>query len=413
MHTVLDSPFKKLLAAAIVLGVAGSYLALATRTFLASHFAAKSTERGLQLGSRLVPENADYHDQLGRLLHDRAPQQALKQYELAIHFNPHNGNYWRDLAALQDILSNTEGQIFAMDRAVQADPRNPDIAWDAANIFLASGDVARALREFRVVLEGAPNKAYPALQLCLHAADVDAILAKTLPPQPAAYLAFLDLLTTQNDSIGAARTWGALIQLGRPLDAERALQYINYLILHHDVAQARVVWNQTLELDGLSSHLAGRDNLVVNPTFESAILNGGFDWRYRRHANVELALDPSDFHAGHRSLSASFDGPGISDAGIFQLIPVDPDTEYQFSAYFKSDNMDGAGGPRLAIEDAYSGASYFQSEDLKNSEVWREVSGEFKTPTGAQLVVLHLVRVPNDSPIRGKLWIDNFRLVEK
>jgi hypothetical protein len=203
------------------------------------------------------------------------------------------------------------------------------------------------------------------------------------------------------------------VQLRQPVDTQRALQYINYLISEHDVSQARRVWTETIELNGLSSYLTGRENLVINPSFDADILNGGFDWQYRRHANVELALDPSDFHAGRRSLAITLEGPGISDAGIFQLIPVSPDTDYDFSAYFKADNIDGAGGPRLSIDDAYSGNSYFQSDDLKNSEFWRQVGGQFKTAADTQLVVLRVKRVPPESPIRGKLWLDNFQLNEK
>jgi hypothetical protein len=168
-----------------------------------------------------------------------------------------------------------------------------------------------------------------------------------------------------------------------------------------------------MALNNLSSYLPGQDNLIVNPSFDFDILNGGFDWRYRRHANVEVALDASDFHAGHRSLAVTFDGPGIFETGIFQFIPLEPGTEYEFSAYFKSEKMDGAGGPRLSVEDGYSGATYFQTDELKNSEMWREVSGDFKTPPDPQLVVLRLVRTPAGSPIRGKLWLDNFRLVKK
>jgi carbohydrate binding protein with CBM4/9 domain len=287
------------------------------------------------------------------------------------------------------------------------------VAWEAANHFLVQGEVKRALEEFRVVMEGAPNQVYPSLQLCLHLASVHTILAEALPHTPLAYLTLVDLLTSQKDTAGAQTTWDALVQLRQPVDTGRALQYISYLIAQHEVGRARTAWNETIQLNGLSSYLTGHDNLIVNPSFDADILNGGFDWQYRHRANVELAIDPSDFRAGRRSLAVSFDGPGISDAGIFQLIPVEPDTTYDFSAYFKSDNMDGAGGPRLALEDAYTSTSYLQSDDLKNSDVWRQVSGEFKTQPDTQLLVLRLMRVPQDSPIRGKLWIDNFQLSEK
>jgi Carbohydrate binding domain/Tetratricopeptide repeat len=414
MQLVLDSPIKKLLTLVLVIGTTASYLLLTARNFVASHLAGSSLESRMQLAVRLEPGNAEYHNSLGHSLYkNNQPQRAIEQYRIATRLNPHDANYWIDLSSLESTPPSDAEQINAMDRAIQADPKNPLVAMDAADFFLVRGETEKALKEFRVFIEADPAQAYKALQHCLHIADVETILEQSLPPQPAAYMAFVDLLTTQNDSAGAAKAWDALVKLGHSIDTSRALLYTDYLITHREVSHARQVWSETIALNNLPSYLSGQDNLIVNPSFDFDILNAGFDWRYRRHPNVDVALDASDFHAGHRSLAVTFDGPGISDTGISQFIPLDPGTEYEFSAYFKSDKMDGAGGPLLTVEDAYSGVTYFQSDALKNSDIWKEVSGDFTTPLDAQLVVLRLVRIPAGSPIRGKLWVDNFRLAKK
>lgn len=412
MQIALDSPGKKILTLGLALVATAAYLTLAARRFAASQFA-RGELRSIETALRLDPENAQYHDMLGQLFFVQQPERALEQFRIAAGLNRYDAHYRLHLAKAAGLLNRDAEQKTALRQAVDADPKTPDIAWEAANFSLASGDTESALREFRVVVEGAPNLAYQALERCTRVVDAGTVLRQVVPPRPAALLAFIDLLTTQNNLPAAANAWEALVRLGDRVDLDRALQYINHLTLQHDVTQARKVWTQTLQLNGMSSYLTGSDNLVVNPSFEFDILNGGFDWRYRRRASVELSLDPSEFHAGRRSLAVSFDGPGISDAGISQLIPVEPDTDYVFSAHFKAENIDGAGGPRFAIEDAYSGTHYFESDDLKNSGVWREVSGQFRTPAGAQLLLLRLLRIPQDSPIRGKLWVDNFRLVEK
>jgi hypothetical protein len=41
------------------------------------------------------------------------------------------------------------------------------------------------------------------------------------------------------------------------------------------------------------------------------------------------------------------------------------------------------------------------------------VSGAFTTDADTRMLVLHVARIPAGSPIRGKLWIDDFRLVER
>jgi hypothetical protein len=149
---------------------------------------------------------------------------------------------------------------------------------------------------------------------------------------------------------------------------------------------------------------------VINGDFSLPVLNGGFDWLYQQSKDVSLALDPTQSHTGHRSLLISIDSRGIEDAGIRQLILVEADASYDFSAYFKSEDMQGAGGPRFAIQDLYSEATYFVSDPLKDADSWQTINGTFTTGPDTRLLVLRIQRLPAGSPIRGKLWIDDIRL---
>ena len=148
----------------------------------------------------------------------------------------------------------------------------------------------------------------------------------------------------------------------------------------------------------------------MNGDFSLDVLNGGFDWTYVNRPGVRPLLDPSDFRQGHRSLSINFEGPGISDAGIQQLIPVRGATTYDFSAYYKSMDFEGAGGPQIVLRDAYTGAPLYASETLNDSDFWREVHSKVTTPDTTTLLVLAIERFPAGSPIRGKLWLDQFEL---
>ena len=143
------------------------------------------------------------------------------------------------------------------------------------------------------------------------------------------------------------------------------------------------------------------------------MLNAGFDWQYQKQSSVTLNLDPSDFHAGRRFLQITFDGPGISEAGIYQYIPVEPNTTYDVSAYYKTGEMEGAGGPHFTVQDVYSLAVYYESDELKDAGFWKSAVGEFTTAPDCKLIVLHVRRLPAGSPIRGKLWVDDFHLVKK
>ena len=61
----------------------------------------------------------------------------------------------------------------------------------------------------------------------------------------------------------------------------------------------------------------------------------------------------------------------------------------------------------------YSQKVYFESDELRDAGAWKEVDGEFTTSSDCKLVVLHLRRLPEGSPIRGKLWVTDFRLSRK
>jgi hypothetical protein len=168
-------------------------------------------------------------------------------------------------------------------------------------------------------------------------------------------------------------------------------------------------WRQSLS----SAYLPSRENLVVNGGFEENVLNGGFDWWYESNPHAALALDTSEFYAGTRSLSVTFDGLNPADAGILQFIVVKPSTAYEFSAQSRTEDIESASGPRFAIVDAYTNTSYVLTDDLLGTNPWRVQHARFQTGPNTNLVLLKIVRQPGVPLIRGKLWIDDLRLVEK
>ena len=118
-------------------------------------FASRAELPSLKRAVRLSPGNADYRHRLGRYFAFVAgdPQSAIDSLRAAVALNPHDAHYWFDLAAAYQVTGDIAGQRAALDRALQAEPTAPDVAWEAANFFLIDGEIDRALREFRVVIE--------------------------------------------------------------------------------------------------------------------------------------------------------------------------------------------------------------------------------------------------------------------
>jgi tetratricopeptide (TPR) repeat protein len=415
MPIALDSPAKRRLVRWALLSFCAVYLFTTSVMFVGNVLGSRPNPRSLRMAIRLDPGNADYHNQLG-LYYDLARdyKSSITEYQEAVRLKPYYAKYWLRLADAYQMTDNTEAQTRAIEHAIEAEPTSPDVAWQAANLYLVQGRIDEALREFRVVMEGAPYMGSMVLQYCWRVRpDADILLADVIPPNPDAYLSFIQLLTAKKETEAASRVWDAVIRLRQPIGTQHVFEYVHYLLLQNEPGEASLVWRQATSLLGLNAYLPTSNNLIVNGDFQLDVLNGGFDWQYHKQPNVSLTLDTSEFHAGHRSLAITFEGPGVDEAGIYQLIAVEPNTPYEFTGYYKNGEIEGAGAPHFVLQDLYSNKIYFQSDDLKFGSAWRAVSGDFMTEPATRMLVLRVVRVPPGSAIRGKMWIDDFHLVEK
>jgi tetratricopeptide (TPR) repeat protein len=412
----LQGPARKAIFLTACLALTAVYVGLAVRMFLADYFSQKLDQASLQLAVRLDPGNAEYQYRLGHyfLQMQDEPGTAAKFLISATALNPHNATYWLELSRAYRRLDDSDRQKEALRRATLADPSNSGVAWEAANFYWALGDTEKALQQFRVVLEHDPYLPPAALDRCWRIKpDVEALLRDVVPPRADVYSSFLELLVSVDRPAAAGRVWSQMVQLQRPVETRYVFGYVKYLIDRQEIDAAHQAWRQAARLCNLGGYQSSPENLVVNGDFSLPVLNGGFDWLYEKSPDVSLALDPTEPYSGHPSLSIMFDSRGIEDVGIRQLIPVQPNTAYEFSAFFKAKDLEGAGGPRFLLEDRFTGASYFASEELKDADFWKEGGGTFSTGPNSKVLVLRIQRVPAGNAIRGKLWIGGVHLAQR
>jgi hypothetical protein len=417
MRIELRSTLRRFCFAGACFIVVGLYLLFAGHAYLAAHVAANPTLLNIQRAIQLEPSNAEYHELLGRhlALSGASLDEAISGYRTAVRLNPYESRYWLDLAGAYQVAGRIDEQAQAVEQAVQADPTTPHVAAEAANFFLLQGNLEEALRHFRTVLANDPESVDPTLQLCWRVTgDANQIFDQALPRRTDLYLSFLLLLVSKQESVAAENAWDHLIGLKQTFPTKRAFPYFRLLIAKQDVTAAQTAWQQLAQVDeGLQTYLPSRENLIVNGGFEENLLNGGFDWWYESTPHAALAIDTDQFYQGTRSLSVTFDGRSVSEARISQFIPVKPDTDYEFSAESKTQDIDSASGPRFAIADAYTNVSYVLTDDLLGTSPWHLQQARFHTGPDTNLLFLRIVRQPAAPLIRGKLWIDDVRLVEK
>ena len=412
IQTALDSPAKRALFLTMCLLPIVLYLAVATSQFLAAELSAGASLARLQWAVRLDPWNDQYRARLGEYyLSSLQPATAVPFLNKALDMNPRQSRYWLDLAAALHYLGKHDEENGALTQALAVDPKTPGTAWEAALAYISLAETDRVLRQLRKVMESGPTLQLAALEYCWRLTpDSDILLRDVLPREPAVTAEFLDMLVSKNETAAEAKVWSRLAELHQPVERKYVFGYVQNLIGHHEFTQARLVWKQAADLAGLADYQPSSDNLVVNSDFRLPILGTGFDWTYDQSADVTHALDPSQSLSGHRSLEITFDSRGIEDAGIRQLISVEPNTRYDFSAYSKTQDLLGAGGLRFVVEDFVSGDTWFTSDDLTSDGVWAQHKKQFTTGPDTQLVVLRIQRFPAGDAIRGKLWIDDVRL---
>ena len=392
---------------ALFVAVAAAYVSVAQRVLRASHLAALGDEDSLKRAAALDRANGDYPYQIGSL--KLLLQQDLPAAENSLHvataLNPHNARYWLRLASLELIKGDTDAERAALNRAVAADPTTPTVAWEAANFYLASGETSRALPLLRRVLEARPWDSNQVFDLCWRMSSLDQILRDLLPQTPPTHLSLLHYTVNKRDDKAAEQVWQAYQRLNDPVNGADAMFYVDYLLDHHAVAKAHSAWEWLTNKDTALRPYVNSDNLVVNGRFEEPFLNAGFDWRFVPHDSVKVSIDNTESHNGARSLAINYTGEPAPDAGVYELVPVHPNTSYQVTAWVKTQAIYSANAPRLQVDDALSGTPVLSSHDLVGSTAWEDVGGHFRTGPATDLVRLRVVQ-PAATHITGALWID-------
>jgi tetratricopeptide (TPR) repeat protein len=390
--------------------VVALYFLLIATQFLATVLAARPQARTVRIATKLDPANAEYRDHMGRLeLARLSPQDALPWLKSATALNPYNSGFWVDRAIAEEEAANSSAAQQSLKQALADDPHSAGLAWQAANLYLAAGATDDALREYRVVLEHAPHLTPQALQICWKIRpDMDALLANVVPAE--ADPAFLQILMSAGEWDAAGKVWDRMISSQGRIARSLLFDYVRLLMANGRASDAIRAWRQAADLAVLGAYQPTTENLLVNGDFGLDILNGGFDWRIQRSDAVSLALDPNERHSAARSLKISFQGAGIEDVGIRQFVAVEPHSAYDLSGYYKTQNLQGAGGQAITMQDFSGDGPVFSSELLHNADSWTPLSASFTTGENTQLMILRISRVPGGRPIQGVLWIAELKL---
>ncbi|MBZ5628079.1 MAG: tetratricopeptide repeat protein [Acidobacteriia bacterium] len=417
MRIELHSPRRKLLFGALCLGLIAGYVYRAGRSYLVSRAADSTDPEVLERAVGLEPGNAQAWYRLGRVrsVFMQDVPGSIPLLQRALSLDPHHARYWLDLGLAYQYTGDAAAQRNAIDQAVRYDAHDPDIAWEAGNFYLVAGDTDRALPLFHNALEGDTSRKNlaRAILLTLRATNNDfaRVVNQVLPRDPAHYFDFVDLLINAHQYEAADMVWSRAVGLGQHIPVRFAARYLASLVQRNNSTRARSAWNDLAKLDPeLQPYAYSADNLVVNGRFENNILNVGFDWYYMRNENAALEVDNSTIHGGTHALLITFNGQPVGDIGLRQIVPVDGDQCYEFSAFMRTSELESVGGPRFSLQDVKTARAYVLTEDMTGTHGWEERRQTFRTEPGSHFLELKIVRDRPNTAIRGRAWADDLRL---
>jgi tetratricopeptide (TPR) repeat protein len=349
------------------------------------------------------PKNADYHFVLAQIYNYSTQYlnipRAGEEYEKAVQLNPYRPQHWLELSKYYEQQGNVERCRDAMKVALERDPNYAQTHWAAANLYIRLNDLKAADFELRRTADLDVSYLIQVLDLVWRFyEDPDRIMSTHIPNTKDADLTALNYFIGQKSERGAALAWTKLkVFENRP---QERFNYIEYLV---GLGKPREAWD-VFAFPSSSSSLP----LIFNPSFETEPYNGAFDWRFSSNDHAEARRDTTTAKDGLASWLVTFDGKENLDyAGLAHWIPTTRGRRYDLSFWMKTEAISTNEGMFVEVDG-------LTSEKQIGTTYWQQFTIPF-TASG-DLATARLRRVPSrkfDNMLKGKVWLDQFELVEK
>ncbi len=390
------------------------------KAFLASCWNASSNPELWRRAARLEPGNAEYWRHAGLFrqweLSPEGTSEAIRDLEIATRVNPRSPELWMELADAYQSLGDPIKAQKAYQEAQTSYPASAEVAWRFGSFLLYQGKTPDGYKEIRRALLLNPSLAPSAISECWQSdPNVDSLINHVLPAEHRYFHDAIGFFLSQHLGDAALAVWNRQEPLGLPLTMADAVPLIDELIDTNHTIEASKIWKQALEDTKWPQSPVHDGSLVFNGGFEHAIANGGYDWREETVSGAHFDFDNVTAHSGSRSLQVQFDGEANLDfRHLFQYLPVEPDTRYQFSAYVRTAAISTDRGICFEISDPlHPSELQVLTSEMSGSNPWTRVQAEITTAHDTRLIKLTLRRVASwkfDNKLSGAVWVDDITL---
>jgi len=343
--------------------------------------------------------------------------QSVAEYEKAVSLSPYDYRYWMSLGTAHEQAGDPVRAEQALKRAVALAPAYAYPQWYLGNLFLRTARYDEAFAELRRASEADPDFQPQLFNLVweVYSDDPEAV-KKSLGPDSNVRANFALYLLGRKRVEDGLRLWDSMSAPEKYANKGAGDEMIKELTKDYRFRDALHVWN-----DISSEKYRAEVGQVFAGGFEEAVEYGPntiFGWQVKNIPQMQIAIDPARGHEGKRSLRIVFQVRSNFQGELaLQLVPVEPQTQYDFECYVSTDKLETGAPPQIQILDATSNGELALSPTAPGgTSHWSRVNLSFKTGERTEAVLLKIVRVSCATkdmpvcPIYGSVWYDDFSI---
>ena len=417
------SPLVKILLVLLLLA-AGVWSYFAVRWYLGNTLAeyfnpAESNLNVAQMAANLAPNDPLTHWRIASVSQKTLPldqqARAIAEYEKAVALSPNDYRFWMSLGTAYEQSGDAAKAEQALKRAVELAPAYAYPHWYLGNLLLRNGRYEDAFAELRLASEADAELRPQLFNLIWEVYSNDPEALKNAVGQSAeARAQFALYLLGQKRFEDGLRLWEGMSVEEKRANKQTGESIVTTLRNEGRFHDALTVWN------GIASEkLRAEIGRVFDGGFEEAVAYGPetvFGWQVQGAPQMQIGIDPAKSHGGERSLRLVFQvRANLDTMNIAQLVPVAPNTEYEFECFVSTDRLETGSAPEIQIIDVNTGAGLVSSPQAPGgTNDWNRVTMSFKTSEKTEAVVLRIVRISCKTeetpicPIFGSVWYDDF-----
>jgi tetratricopeptide (TPR) repeat protein len=388
------------------------------RAARATYYTEKNTLQGYEKATQIEPENARNWYLLGRYLQysleDGDPQRAIESYQQSLKIDPGSSNTWLDLAAVYESEGDDKAARNAFLSAKKVYPLSAEASWRYGNFLLRVGELDAAFAEIKSSVSADPTRATEAFSRCVRIEpDPDVILDKIMPPNPKLYLAVMQDLAGERDTVNAVKVWKRVAALHPKITMPEMFVLTDTLRQQGQFDIAHEVWEQASNLAGVEQLEGPQNSAMWDGGFETEVTGMGYAWRIGNVARAaQIGFENREQHSGKHSIRVSFDGSSdVSFRDVCQPVLVDGGKAYELSGWIQTKDLTTDEGIRLELR---AQSTRVMTDSLKGTQPWTRVAVPWEGVPESQEVQVCLLRMPSaledNNKIRGTAYVDDIAL---